>query len=87
MFLSLSQSFGDGGEREKEAKPKGEKMNLGLGGENFGAEKRAEKTLGRAGEEKNKNALLGCVWVHPQNGLELPHPELVHGWLLVHSSQ
>jgi len=22
-----------------------------------------------AGEEKNKNALLGCVWVHPQNSL------------------
>jgi len=22
-----------------------------------------------AGEEENKNALLGCVWVHPQNDL------------------
>jgi len=22
-----------------------------------------------AGEEKNENALLGCVWVHPQNSL------------------
>ncbi len=35
MFLSLPQSFGDGGEK-KEAKPKGEKMNLGLGGEGVG---------------------------------------------------
>jgi hypothetical protein len=42
-------------------------MNLDLGGENFEAEKRAENPS--AGEEENKNALLGCVWVHPQNGL------------------
>ncbi len=39
-----------------------------------------------AGEKENKNALLGCVWVHPQKRLERPHPELVHWWLLVHSS-
>jgi hypothetical protein len=50
MFLSSPWSFGDGGEK-KEAKAGGEKMNLGLGGENFGAEKRAEKILGK-GREK-----------------------------------
>jgi hypothetical protein len=44
-FSKLTQSFDDGG--EEETKPTGEKMNLGLGGENFGAEKKAEKTLGR----------------------------------------
>jgi hypothetical protein len=45
-FSKLIRNFDDGGEKE-ETKPTGEKMNLGLGGENFGAEKRAEKTLGR----------------------------------------
>jgi hypothetical protein len=35
MFLSSPRSFDDGGEK-KEAKPRGEKMNLGLGGEEVG---------------------------------------------------
>jgi hypothetical protein len=50
-------------------------MNLGLRGEEVGREE--GKTLGQrrglkkpwAEEDKNKNALLGCAWVHPQNGL------------------
>jgi hypothetical protein len=45
-----------------------------VGGENFGAEKRAEKSLGRG---------RGCVF---RSSPEQPHPELVHWWLLVHSS-
>ncbi len=46
-----------------------------VGGENFGAKKGAEKSLGR-----EEDVFL----VHPQNGLN-GHPELVHLWLLVHS--
>jgi hypothetical protein len=43
----------------------------------------------RAGEEENKNAQAGragCVWVHPQKGLNNLILNLVHWWLLVHSS-
>jgi hypothetical protein len=29
----------------------------------------------------------GCVFGSSPKGLEGPHPELVHWWLLVHSSQ
>jgi hypothetical protein len=39
-----------------------------------------------AGEEENKNALPGCVWVSSPKRLEQPHAELVHWWLLVHFS-
>jgi hypothetical protein len=35
IFLSSPRRSGDGGEK-KEAKPRGEKMNLGLGGEEVG---------------------------------------------------
>jgi len=38
-----------------------------VGRENFGVEKKVEKPW--AWEEENKNALLVCVWFHPQNGL------------------
>jgi len=30
-----------------------------------------------AGEEENKNALPGCVWVSSPKRLDQPHPELV----------
>jgi hypothetical protein len=39
-----------------------------------------------AGEEENKNALPGCVWVSSPKRLEQPHAELVHWWLLIHFS-
>jgi len=48
-----------------------------VGGENFGAEKGAEKSLGRG---------RGCVFGSSLKRLKRPHPELVHWWLLVHSS-
>jgi len=48
-----------------------------IGGENFGAEKGAEESLGRG---------RGCVFGSTPKWLEQPHPELVHWWLLVHSS-
>jgi len=32
--------------------------------ENFGVDNWAKKP--EVGEEENKNALLGCVWVHPK---------------------
>jgi len=48
-----------------------------VGGENFEAEKGAEKSLGKG---------RGCVFGSSPNQLEWPHPELVHRWLLVHSS-
>ncbi len=46
-------------------------------GENFGAGKGAEKSLGRG---------RGCVFGSSPKRLEWPHPELVHWWLLVHCS-
>jgi len=49
-----------------------------VGGENFGAEKGAKKSLGKA---------RGCVFGSSSKRLEWPHPELVHWWLLFHSSQ
>ncbi len=48
-----------------------------VGKENFGAEKGAEKSLGRG---------RGCVFGSSPKWLEQPHFELVHWWLLVHSS-
>ncbi len=48
-----------------------------VGRENFEAEKGTEKSLGRG---------RGCVFDSSPKQLELPHPELVHSWLLVHSS-
>ncbi len=48
-----------------------------MGGEIFGAKKGAEKSLGRG---------RGCVFYSSPKRLEQPHPELVHWWLLVHSS-
>jgi hypothetical protein len=44
---------------------------------NFGAEKGAEKSLGRG---------RGCVFGSSPKQLEWPHPELMHWWLLVHFS-
>jgi hypothetical protein len=49
-----------------------------VGGENVGAEKGAEKSLGRG---------RGCVFGSSPKQLERPHPKLVRWWLLVHSSQ
>jgi len=49
-----------------------------VGGENFGAEKGAEKFLGRG---------RGCVSGSSTKQLERPYPELVHWWLLVHFSR
>jgi hypothetical protein len=46
-------------------------------GENFGAEKKIEKTLGKG---------RGCVFGSSPKRLEWPHFELVHWWLLVHSN-
>ncbi len=46
-------------------------------GENFEAEKGAEKPLRRG---------TGYVFGSSPKRLEQPHPELVHWWLLVHSS-
>jgi len=48
-----------------------------VGRENFGVEKGAEKSLSRG---------RGCVFGSSPKELERPHPELVHWWLLVHSS-
>jgi len=48
-----------------------------VGGENFGVEKEAEKSLGRGRR---------CVFGSSPKQLERLHPELVHWWLLVHSS-
>jgi hypothetical protein len=48
-----------------------------VGGKKFGAEKGAEKFLGRR---------KGCVFGSSPKWHERPHPELVHWWLLVHSS-
>ncbi len=48
-----------------------------VGGKNFGAEKGAEKSPGTG---------IRCVIGSSPNRLEWPHPELVHWWLLVHSS-
>jgi len=48
-----------------------------VGGGNFGVEKKGEKSLGRG---------RGCVFDSSPKQLEQPHPELVHWWLLVHSS-
>jgi hypothetical protein len=48
-----------------------------VGGENFGVEKEAEKSLGRGKR---------CVFGLSPKQLEQPHPELVHWRLLVHSS-
>jgi len=48
-----------------------------VGRENFGAEKGAEKSLGRG---------RGCVFGSSSKQLEWPCPELVHLWLLVHSN-
>ncbi len=49
-----------------------------VGGKNFGTEKRLKKpkTLGRG----------GCVFGSSPKQLQRPHPQLVHWWLLVHSS-
>ncbi len=47
-------------------------------GENFGAEKGAEKSLGKG---------RGCVFGSSPKRFEWPHPELVHWWLLVYSSR
>jgi hypothetical protein len=46
-------------------------------GKSLGQGKRAEKTLGKG---------RGCVLGSSSKWLEQPHPELVHWWLLVHSS-
>jgi len=48
-----------------------------VGGENFGAEKGAEKSLGRG---------KGCVFGSSPKHFEWPHLELVHWWLMFHSS-
>ncbi len=48
-----------------------------VGGKIFGAEKGAEKSLGRG---------KGCVFGSSPKRFERPHPGLVHWWLLVHSS-
>jgi hypothetical protein len=49
-----------------------------VGGENFGAKKGAKKSMGRG---------KGCVFSSSPKRLEWPHLELVHWWLLVHSSR
>jgi len=46
-----------------------------VGRENFGAEKGAEKSLGRG---------RGCVFGSSPKQLERPHPKLVHWWSLIH---
>jgi hypothetical protein len=48
-----------------------------VGGENFGREQGAEKSMGKG---------KGYVFGSSPKQLELPHPQLVHWWLLVHSS-
>jgi hypothetical protein len=48
-----------------------------VGGENFGVEKGPEKSLGRG---------RGWVFDSYTKRLERPYPQLVHWWLLVHSS-
>jgi len=40
----------------------------------------------RRGAEKSLGKRKGCVLSSSPKWLELPHPELVHWWLLVHSS-
>jgi len=47
-------------------------------GKNFGAKERAKKSLDMG---------IGCVFGSSPNRLEQLHLELVHWWLLVHSSQ
>jgi len=48
-----------------------------VGGENFGAAKGAEKSLGRG---------KGWVFGSSAKWLERPHLQLVHWWLLVRSN-
>jgi hypothetical protein len=70
--LGVLVSFGDG-----ESRKWGEGGRTEVGGENFGAKKGVEKSLGRA---------RGCVFGSSPKWLEWLHSELVYWWLLVHSS-
>jgi hypothetical protein len=66
-----------------------------VGGEIFGVEKRAEKSLGKgrgcvfgsSPKQLERPQGRGCVFGSSPKPLEWPHCELVHWWLLVHSSR
>ncbi len=62
-----------GGRREV-----GREGGRGEVGKNFGAEKKPKKT--------NNFGQGGCVSSSSSKQLQRPHPQLVHWWLLVHSS-